>query len=602
MALWFAGQSSNRDLGARGATVAEEVAPVAIVQTGLDSTQCGDVKETLALKDSDRDDWSSETMTDVALARLGLVERFLNHEITLDEPVQLHDLVTADFQSDELYPRSRLEVKFKDNLIRVSRVTRGDRPADTSAMAGPNRWLEQLEGLASAFAGSKHVHSKFKIVGVDLRNGEFSTTSYFQADAPASRGFVQINATWECDWSIDAKDTVPRLAKIRLKDLEEVVRSPDTPPIFEDITEYVLSENSSFRDQMMRGTNFWRAQLQSSLGIDLFGHQGLGLGDADGDGRDDIYVCQPGGLPNRLYVHGKTGKAEDISASSGLDILDRSRSALFLDLDNDADQDLALMTDEQLVIFENSGGARFRKAATIRVGTAVSLAAADYDLDSDLDIYVCGYSAPEGGESAPVPYHDANNGLPNTLLRNDGGWNFLDVTAESGLDRNNRRFTFAASWEDFDNDGDQDLYVANDFGRNNLYRNDGGKFVDIAAEAGVEDISAGMGVTWGDYNRDGLMDIYVSNMFSSAGNRVAYQRKFRPHDDPTTRAHFQRHARGNSLFENVGDGTFRDVSEDAQVTLGRWAWSSLFADINSDGWLDVLVTNGMCTNEDTKDL
>ncbi len=144
--------------------------------------------------------------------------------------------------------------------------------------------------------------------------------------------------------------------------------------------------------------------------------------------------------------------------------------------------------------------------------------------------------------------------------------------------------------------------MANDFGRNNLYRNDDGQFVDIAQQAGVEDISAGMGITWGDYNNDGLMDIYVSNMFSSAGNRVAYQRKFRTADDGTTRAHFQRHARGNTLFENKGDGTFEDVSEAADVTMGRWAWSSRFADLNNDGWQDIVVTNGLVTNEDTKDL
>lgn len=73
---------------------------------------------------------------------------------------------------------------------------------------------------------------------------------------------------------------------------------------------------------------------------------------------------------------------------------------------------------------------------------------------------------------------------------------------------NNRRFSFASSWEDYDNDGDPDLYVANDYGRNNLYRNDrdedgNHRFVDVAKEAGVEDISAGMSVSWGDYNLDG---------------------------------------------------------------------------------------------------
>jgi hypothetical protein len=171
-----------------------------------------------------------------------------------------------------------------------------------------------------------------------------------------------------------------------------------------------------------------------------------------------------------------------------------------------------------------------------------------------------------------------------------------------GLGQNNHRFSFAASWEDYDNDGDLDLYVANDYGRNSLYRNDRGTFRDVAASAGVEDISAGMSVSWGDVNNDGWMDLYVANMFSSAGNRVTYQRRFLPSADAGTRADYQRHARGNSLFVNAGDGTFRDVSESAGVTMGRWAWGSPFADLNHDGLQDIVVANGFLTQELEDDL
>ena len=155
---------------------------------------------------------------------------------------------------------------------------------------------------------------------------------------------------------------------------------------------------------------------------------------------------------------------------------------------------------------------------------------------------------------------------------------------------------------DYDNDGDLDLYVANDFGRNNLYRNDDGRFRDVAGEAGVEDISAGMGVTWGDVDNDGWMDIHVSNMFSSAGNRIAYQRNFQENVDDATLGHFRRHARGNSLFSNAKDGTFRDVSLDAGITMGRWAWASKIRDLNNDARQDILVVNGLVTNSEPKDL
>ena len=231
------------------------------------------------------------------------------------------------------------------------------------------------------------------------------------------------------------------------------------------------------------------------------------------------------------------------------------------------------------------------------------MAAADYDADGKLDVYVCcyinrGVALSDVGLGMPMPYHDANNGPRNYLFVQGENWQWVDVTVAAGLDENNRRFSWAASWEDYDNDGDVDLYVANDFGRNNLYRNEGGKFKDVAGQAGVEDIASGMSVSWGDYNRDGNMDVYVGNMFSTAGNRVMYQRRFQAGTDEATRNTFRRLARGNSLFENVGKGKFRDVSQAATVTMGRWAWGSIFADLNNDGWEDLLVGNGMITSAD----
>jgi hypothetical protein len=184
------------------------------------------------------------------------------------------------------------------------------------------------------------------------------------------------------------------------------------------------------------------------------------------------------------------------------------------------------------------------------------------------------------------------------MLRNRGELQFEDVTGKVGLDQNNKRFSFAASFEDYDNDGDQDLYVANDYGRNNLFRNDNGSFTDVAASAGVEDISAGMAVSWGDYNNDGYIDLYVSNMYSSAGQRITYQRNFMTEASEDTRRQMQRHAGGNTLFKNMGDGTFRDVSQTSNTNMGRWAWGSIFFDYNNDSQLDIFVPNGFTTNDD----
>jgi hypothetical protein len=291
--------------------------------------------------------------------------------------------------------------------------------------------------------------------------------------------------------------------------------------------------------------------------------------------------------------------------------LDESAGALLVDLDNDGDQDLVVGTEPGLQIAENDGLGRFQWRVLLDINTdSFSITAADYDQDGKLDLFVCGYNVRKQdptrrGLPFPVPYHDATNGGRNVLLRNEGGFSFRDVTSPTGLDQNNSRFSMAAAWEDFDNDGDLDVYVANDFGRNNLYRNDHGRFVDTAAAASVEDHGSGMSVAWGDVDRDGRFDLYVGNMFSAAGNRVTYQRRFTGGRSTDAVEQLRRMARGNTLFMNRTDAkeaAFVDESIEAAVWLGRWAWASQFADLNNDGWPDLVVANGYVTNDDKDDL
>ena len=127
-------------------------------------------------------------------------------------------------------------------------------------------------------------------------------------------------------------------------------------------------------------------------------------------------------------------------------------------------------------------------------GAFTGAAVADYDRDGWLDIYFCLYVYYQGADQYryPSPYYDAENGPPNFMMRNHRDGSFRDVTRESGLDRNNTRFSFCCGWGDHNGDQWPDLYVVNDFGRKNLYRNNGdGTFTDIAREAGVEDVGAG---------------------------------------------------------------------------------------------------------------
>ena len=402
-------------------------------------------------------------------------------------------------------------------------------------------------------------------------------------------------------------DGPPQLLAVGVRQFEEIV--PVARPLrgFTDCTGLVFGDSPAFIQQLVHGYGHWLNTLDTGFGFP-FGNQGIAIADVNGDGLDNVYVNQPGGLPNRLLVRQPDGTVFDVSDKSGIDWLDNSAAALFVDLDNDGDQDAAIALKHVLVIHENNGEGRFTFRQQFPTSSHLkSVCSADYDGDGDLDLFACGYNlvasrAPEDVFTIPVPYHDANNGGPNLLVRNDGPFSFTDTTKQAGLDANNHRFSYAAAWEDFDNDGDMDLYVANDFGRNNLYRNGHGHFVDVASQAGVEDIGAGMSVSWGDYNRDGLMDLYVGNMFSSAGSRITHQPQFQDGTDEPTRGNFKRHARGNSLFENRGEGRFRDVSVQAGVNMGRWAWGSLFADMNNDGWEDLCVANGFITTSDTGDL
>ena len=154
------------------------------------------------------------------------------------------------------------------------------------------------------------------------------------------------------------------------------------------------------------------------------------------------------------------------------------------------------------------------------------------------------------------------------LLHNDGHGRFVDVTAAVGLDQNNDRFSFAPAWADYDEDGWPDLLVANDFGRKNLYHNEGvAERTGHASRtwprpAGVEDYGAGMSAAFVDYDNDGHLDIYTGNMWTAAGQRVTAQPGFMPDAPPEIREIYRRHARGNSLFRNRGDGTFEDVTLD----------------------------------------
>lgn len=543
--------------------------------------------------------WDSEHLNESAGHELKALVALLENPETLTAD-SVAPVLDDGFQSTVLRP-----TRLRETHIPPLNIRRLEGAPPSPEATTPAQFAAALRGLPPGGSSTTRT-TQVKIFGVSMDPPE--TLARIELVHRGLGDTSQQVAVWRCRW-IQRPTAPPRLASLALVEFEETL-SP-AGRAFVDCTGAVLGHDRAFVDQLSPGLDHWVARIEQAFMHGPSGWEGMAMGDANGDGLDDLYVCQPGGLPNRLFIQNADGTLSDQAGERGVDWWDQSQAALFADLDNDGDQDIAVAMVWGVLVLANNGGGQFTPAAAkpSPEGMPHSMAAADYDADGDLDLYVCCYAklgqATEHRFLArPLPYHDANNGGRNMLLRNDRKFRFQNATVTAGLDENNRRFSFAAAWEDFDGDGDLDLYVANDFGRNNLYRCDregeSVRFLDVAASAGVEDISAGMSASWGDVDNDGRPDLYVSNMWSSAGNRVAYQRQFRAGDREI--ASFQRHARGNSLFHNSGDGTFRDLSEPAGVTMGRWAWGSRFADLNNDGWDDLLVANGYLTQTDAADL
>ncbi len=410
---------------------------------------------------------------------------------------------------------------------------------------------------------------------------------------------------WKLSWTNGAVT--------HLEPVEEILTFAEKP-WFRDVSAEVFEGEPSFNDQLCKGVPYWRARLDPACGIDVYGENGIAVADIDGDGLDEIYVCQPGGLPNRLYKFDGKGRLRDISHAAGLDLYDDTAGALFVDLRNSGAQDLVLVRTNQLLLFLNDGKGRFTlhkdafRFATPPQGSFTSVAAADYDRDGRLDLYVCSYVyyQSEAQYRYPVPYHDARNGPPNFLLRNrfdqTPGY-FEDVTASSGISHNNDRFSFAASWCDYNDDGWPDLYVTNDFGSKNLYRNTNGHFEDVAVEAGVVDLGPGMSAAWIDYDGDGRPDLLVSNMWSACGQRIVNDAAFGPVvKDPTLAAAYRHHVKGNSLYHNDGNGKFSYTGDAQGIEIVPWSWSCDGADFDNDGAPELYVATGMLTNNSPTDL
>ncbi|HYO60762.1 MAG TPA: VCBS repeat-containing protein, partial [Actinomycetota bacterium] len=307
---------------------------------------------------------------------------------------------------------------------------------------------------------------------------------------------------------------------------------------------------------------------------------GAAWGDVEGDGDLDLFLPHQDG-PSQLWVNDGGRFSEDAGARGVETAGDSAIAAVFADYDNDSDQDLYVVNDGPNRLFRNDGSGHFADVATTagvaEPGPGSSASWGDYDGDGHLDLFVVNWA--RCGSSSDYTYAD------DALFHNEGDGTFTNRTELLESTGSTTGAGFQGAWFDYDRDGDVDLYLANDYGGprpegNYLWRNDGPgssgwRFTDVSVASGTALHMNTMGIGLGDYDRDLDLDMALSNIEATA------------------------------LLRNRGDGTFRDVA--ARAGVGRpnqrvreksITWGLAFADLNLDGWEDLYVVGGSLAQED----
>ena len=339
---------------------------------------------------------------------------------------------------------------------------------------------------------------------------------------------------------------------------------------------------------------------------------GVALIDYDRDGWPDIYftnapdVETPAGeqrARSALYHNNHDGTFTDVTARAGVGYPCWAMGAVVGDYNNDGWPDLLVSCFGGVVLYRNNGDGTFadmtkQSGLSVDQGWATGAAFGDYDGDGSVDLFVPHYVAldlkdlPTMGSKKNCLYFDIPvqcgprglPGSPDALYRNNGDGTFRDVSKQAGVDDAQQYFGLVSVWSDFNDDGHLDLFVTNDGEPNYLYRGSAsGRFADTGFEAGVAVNKDGfeqanMGVALGDYLHTGRLSIAVT--------------------------HFS--GEYTTLFRNDGGMAFSDVSAEAGIakpTAHMVGWGDAFADLDNDGWVDLVELNGhVYPQVDTKDV
>ena len=437
----------------------------------------------------------------------------------------------------------------------------------------------QLTPIGSASVGQGSTF-RFRAVAANADAGTADLHIVFRLVAPASAGAVdttQWNVSIPGNSSASTRGSLVTsqwFAEVGVFEIHALIAGADAGAALPFTVSAPTQVVPTFQDVTQS------SGLVTSIGGSLCGAYAAGAawGDVNGDGALDLYVPR-GSDPAQLFVNDGSGHFTDQAAARGVqDLGVLGIGAVFVDYDNDGDQDLfvadnpvALVGPDRL--YNNDGTGHFRDVAAAAgiAGNSADVSAAwgDYDGDGFLDLYVVSNSPC----LPPIMYESDH------LWHNNGDGTFTDQTALlAGADGNGAGYQ--AAWFDYDGDGDQDLYLANDrWGpdpdANHLWRNDGSgpggswTFTDVSGSTGTGYVMNSMGIGIGDPDRDLDLDFAISNIG------------------------------GNVLARNEGDGSFTDIALPAgvqrpleQAALKAVTWGLAFADLNLDGWEDLFVAGG----------
>ncbi len=322
---------------------------------------------------------------------------------------------------------------------------------------------------------------------------------------------------------------------------------------------------------------------------------GVAAFDYNGDGLADIFFANGAALPslrkdspkywNRLFRNEGGMRFKDVTEEAGVAGEGYSMGAAAADYDNDGHVDLFVAGVNRNILYHNLGNGRFEdvtEKAGIKSGKwAVAGGWFDYNNDGLLDLFVVNYAqwsidtnrfCGDPSRNLRVYCHpEYFQGLTNTLYRNRGDGTFEDVTEKSGIGKHQGR-GMGIAFADYDDDGFMDVFVTNDNQANFLFHNRGdGTFEEVGLQAGVALMNSGqtvsnMGADFRDYDNDGLPDIFVTDL-----NNETFP-----------------------LFRNLGGGMFEDASYTSRLSVlssARGGWSAGIVDLNNDGWKDLVSTN-----------